>query len=75
MLTMARLLPFVDNGGEPMHSAMHADIIKLKYLISAIAIKFVATKPFFQGLVTQLRGEVMEANDRLQRTVSSGRPL
>ena len=68
MLTMVRLLPFVDNGGE-------ADIVKLKYLISAIAINFVATKPFFQGLVTQLRGEVMEANDRLQRTVSSGRPL
>ena len=71
MLTMVRLLPFVDNGGEPMQ----ADIVKLKYLISAIAVKFVATKPFFQGLVTQLRGEVMEANDRLQRTVSSGRPL
>ena len=68
MLTMVRLLPFVDNGGE-------ADIVKLKCLISALAIKFVATKPFFQGLVTQLRGEVMEANDRLQRTVSSGRPL
>ena len=68
MLTMVRLLTFVDNGGE-------ADIAKLKYLISATAIKFVATKPFFQGLVTQLRGEVMEANDRLQRTVSSGRPL
>ena len=31
MLKMARLLPFVDNGGE-------ADIVKLKYLISAIAI-------------------------------------
>ena len=27
---------------------------------------------FFQGLISQLRGEVIEANDRLQRTVSSG---
>ena len=44
-------------------------ILKKKILLHVEALLF------FQGLVSQLRGEVMEANNRLQRTVSSEKPF